>query len=222
MVELRKRKAPPKLVEAKSRAKRNKKATKPDAAAAAAVVATEPVPRIEKAVKTTIASRVTPVTTSSQKKAPKIGDTIDLDKIGTDITTHDGTQTTLKSLVEQSTAGVVLFTYPRASTPGCTTQVCLFRDRYDKLTSTGLSIFGLSADSPKANANFKSKHNLPYTLLCDPTASLIDGLGLKKVPKGTVRGVFVVNKEGKVLFLQSGGPAATADAVQELVESDLK
>ncbi|OJD24145.1 hypothetical protein ACJ73_04496 [Blastomyces percursus] len=221
MVELRKRKAPvepPKLVETKSRAKRTKKTTKPDAAAAA-VVATEPVPGTEKAVKTATAARVTPVTTSSRGKAPKIGDTIDLDKIGTDITTHDGTPTTLKSLVEQSTTGVVLFTYPRASTPGCTTQVCLFRDRYVKLTSTGLSIFGLSADSPKANANFKSKHKLPYALLCDSTASLIGALGLEKVPKGTIRGVFAVNKEGKVLLLQPGGPVATADAVQELVES---
>ncbi|PGH01182.1 peroxiredoxin Q/BCP [Blastomyces parvus] len=222
MVELRKRKAPAeprKPIETKSTAKRTKKATKPSAAAAAAVVAAEPVPKPEKPVKATTATRVTPVTTSSQKKAPKVGDTIDLDKIGTDITTHDGTPTTLKSLVEQSTAGVVLFTYPRASTPGCTTQVCLFRDRYDKLTSTGLSIFGLSADSPKANANFKSKQNLPYALLCDPTAGLIEALGLKKVPKGTVRGVCVVSKEGKVLLLQPGGPAATADAVQELVES---
>lgn len=82
-----------------------------------------------------------------------------------------------------------------------------------------MSIFGLSADSPKANANFKSKQNLPYPLLCDPTASLIGALGLKKTPKGTVRGVFVVSKEGKVLLLESGGPAATADAVQKLVES---
>ncbi|PGH29155.1 peroxiredoxin Q/BCP [[Emmonsia] crescens] len=217
MVELRKRKAPaepPKPIETKSRAKKTKKATKPDTAA----VATVPAPKKGVVVKTTAAATVTPVTPSSQKKPPKVGDTIDLDKFGTDITTHDGTPTTLKSLVEQSTSGVVLFTYPRASTPGCTTQVCLFRDRYDNLTSTGLSIFGLSADSPKANANFRSKQHLPYALLCDPTAGLIGALGLKKVPKGTVRGAFVVSKEGKILLLEPGGPAATVDAVQKLVE----
>ncbi|OJD17962.1 hypothetical protein AJ78_01993 [Emergomyces pasteurianus Ep9510] len=217
MVELRKRKAPaeaPKPIEAKTRSKKTKKGTKLDSDTA---VATVPAPKEEVATDATAAAP--PVTPSSQNKAPKIGDTIDLDNVGTDITTHDGTPTTLKSLVEQSTSGVVLFTYPRASTPGCTTQVCLFRDRYDKLTSTGLSIFGLSTDSPKANANFKSKQNLPYALICDPTARLIAALGLKKVPKGTVRGVFVVNKEGKVLLLEPGGPAATADAVQKLVES---
>ncbi|OAX79245.1 hypothetical protein ACJ72_06440 [Emergomyces africanus] len=214
MVELRKRKAPaeaPKPIEAKAKTKKTKRGTKPDIAAAVATV-----PASKKEAANTATAATTP---SSQGKPPKTGDTIELEKLGTDITTHDGTPTTLKSLVEQSTSGVVLFTYPRASTPGCTTQVCLFRDRYDKLTSTGLSIFGLSTDSPKANANFKSKQNLPYTLICDPTASLIAALGLKKVPKGTVRGVFVVNKEGKVLLLEPGGPAATADAVQKLVES---
>ncbi|QSS63868.1 disrupter of telomere silencing protein Dot5 [Histoplasma capsulatum] len=210
MVELRKRKAP--AEPPKPSTKKTKKVTKPDAPAAVAAI---PRPKKEEALN----AEATPVAPSSQKKPPKIGDTIDLDQIGTNITTHDGAPTTLKSLVEQSASGVVLFTYPRASTPGCTTQVCLFRDRYDKLTSTGLSIFGLSADSPKANANFKSKQNLPYPLLCDPTASLIGALGLKKTPKGTVRGVFAVSKEGKVLLLESGGPAATADTVQKLVES---
>ncbi|EEH22509.1 hypothetical protein PABG_04720 [Paracoccidioides brasiliensis Pb03] len=212
MVELRKRKAltePSKPVETNIRAKKIKKTPiESDITASTASAPTRELTKTE-----------TTAETPSLRKVPKVGDTINLDEIGVNISTHDGTPTTLKSLIEQSTSGVVLFTYPRASTPGCTTQACLFRDRYDNLTSTGLSIFGLSTDSPKANANFKSKQNLPYPLLCDPTASLIDALGLKKVPKGTVRGVFVVSKKGKVLLLEPGGPAATVDAVQKLVRS---
>ncbi|PGH04761.1 hypothetical protein AJ79_06982 [Helicocarpus griseus UAMH5409] len=216
MVELRKRKAPAeplKPAATKSTAKRTKKTTKPDAST------TTPAPQKETAT-TTTTTTTKAVTAVPSQKPLKIGDIVDFDKIGAEISTHDGTSTSLKTLVEESKSGVVLFTYPRASTPGCTNQACLFRDRYDNLTSTGLTIYGLSGDSPKANANFKSKQNLRYSLLCDQTAGLIAALGLKKVPKGTIRGVCVISKEGKVLLLEPGGPAATVDAVQKLVESN--
>ncbi|KAJ3577103.1 hypothetical protein NPX13_g3461 [Xylaria arbuscula] len=123
----------------------------------------------------------------------------------------------LAALVDESKAGVVLFTYPKASTPGCTNQVCLFRDAYKDLTKDGLLIYGLSTDSPKANTTFKTKQNLPYPLLCDPSATLIGAIGLKKTPKGTTRGVFAVDKTGKVLLAEPGSPAGTANAVKELV-----
>jgi peroxiredoxin Q/BCP len=98
----------------------------------------------------------------------------------------------------------------------------MFRDKYEPLTSGGLSIYGLSTDSPKANTTFQTKQNLPYPLLCDPSASLIGSLGLKKSPKGTIRGVFAVDKTGKVLLLQPGSPVATVEAVEELVNKDTK
>ncbi|KAH0492226.1 hypothetical protein TgHK011_007188 [Trichoderma gracile] len=147
-----------------------------------------------------------------------VGDVIDLEGFGGEVQTNDGEKTTLKKLVDESKSGVVLFTYPKASTPGCTTQVCLFRDSYEPLTADGLAIYGLSTDSPKANTTFKEKQKLPYPLLCDPQATLIGAIGLKKQPKGTQRGVFVINKEGKVLVAEPGGPAATADRVKALVE----
>ena len=93
----------------------------------------------------------------------------------------------------------------------------MFRDAYEQLTSTGLSIFGLSTDSPKSNTNFKTKQNLPYTLLCDPKATLIAAIGLKKSPSGTTRGVFVMDKAGKVLVAEAGGPQSTVDAVQQII-----
>ena len=100
-----------------------------------------------------------------------------------------------------------------------TTQACMFRDEFTPLTATGLSIYGLSTDSPKSNTTFKSKQNLPYTLLCDPSASLIAAIGMKKAPKGTTRGVFVIDKLGKVLAIEAGGPAATVEVVRKLVTS---
>ncbi|KAJ5099226.1 hypothetical protein N7532_006227 [Penicillium argentinense] len=191
MVELRKRKAPapPPVVEKKSKpAPTAKAADKNDA--------------------------------SPDKEAPKVpqvGDVIDLETFGGDIETNDGTATSLKKLVEESKAGVVLFTYPKASTPGCTKQACLFRDNFEHLSSTGLAIYGLSGDSPKANTTFKTKQNLPYPLLCNPAYGLISAIGLKKSPKGTIRGVFAVDKTGKVLLREQGGPDATVDAVQKIV-----
>jgi thioredoxin-dependent peroxiredoxin len=98
--------------------------------------------------------------------------------------------------------------------------VCLFRDSYEPLTAGGLAIYGLSTDSPKANTTFKTKQKLQYPLLCDPGAILIGAIGLKKSPKGTQRGVFAVDKAGKVLIAEPGGPAATVNAVKALVEAE--
>ncbi|CAJ2502864.1 Uu.00g102580.m01.CDS01 [Anthostomella pinea] len=154
---------------------------------------------------------------SSKAAKPAVGDTITLDGFGGEIETNDGTKTTLKALLDESESGVVLFTYPKASTPGCTTQACLFRDSYAELTNDGLAIYGLSTDSPKANTSFQTKQKLPYPLLCDPGATLIDAIGLKKSPKGTTRGVFAVDKAGKVLVAEPGGPAATLQATKKLV-----
>ena len=95
----------------------------------------------------------------------------------------------------------------------------MFRDSYTPLTATGLSIYGLSRDSPKANTTFKTKQSLPYPLLCDPKASLIGAIGMKKAA-GTTRGVFAVDKSGKVLLAEAGGPAATVDAVKRIVGAD--
>lgn len=97
MVELRKRKAPapPPVVEKKS---------KPAPKSKAADTPKEATKEAKEAPKSTV---------------PAVGDIIDLDTFGGEIETNDGTKTTLKKLVEESKAGVVLFTYPKASTPGC-------------------------------------------------------------------------------------------------------
>ncbi|KAI4201887.1 MAG: hypothetical protein LQ350_002934 [Teloschistes chrysophthalmus] len=146
-----------------------------------------------------------------------VGTTVDLDGFGGEVETQDGEMTNLKMLVNDSKNGVVLFTYPKASTPGCTTQACLFRDEYISLTSTGYSIFGLSTDSPQSNTTFRAKQGLPFLLLCDPKATLIEAIGMKKAPKGTTRGVFVVSKTGRVEAVEPGGPAATVEVVRKLI-----
>lgn len=205
-VELRKRKAPAPAPAPEPPAKKQSKVAKTAA-------------KVKTAVKGAAASVAKPAETNGSKKSgkPAVGDVITLEGFGGQVETNDGVKTSLKALVDESKAGVVLFTYPKASTPGCTNQVCLFRDAYTDLTKDGLLIYGLSTDSPKANTTFKTKQNLPYPLLCDPGATLIGAIGLKKTPKGTTRGVFVVDKTGKVLLAEPGSPAGTVNAVKELV-----
>jgi peroxiredoxin Q/BCP len=62
---------------------------------------------------------------------------------------------------------VVLFFYPRADTPGCTIEACGFRDVFKKIQKAGAVVLGISRDTPKAQAKFKAKYDLPYTLLAD-------------------------------------------------------
>lgn len=93
----------------------------------------------------------------------------------------------------------------------------MFRDAYEPLTATGLAIYGLSTDSPKSNTTFKTKQKLPYPLLCDPSSTLIGAIGFKKGPGKTQRGVFVVDKSGKVLAAEPGGPAPTVEVVKKIV-----
>ncbi|KAH6986148.1 thioredoxin-like protein [Ilyonectria sp. MPI-CAGE-AT-0026] len=235
-VELRKRKAREPPAPAPVTKKAAPKATKAKATAAAKAKAAKPAPAkkvVEESKEDlTEEEKEEPKKEEPKKEEPKkaeakkaaksdkveVGDIIDLDTFGGEIETNDGETTSLKKLVDESEAGVVLFTYPKASTPGCTKQVCFFRDSYEPLTAGGLAIYGLSKDSPKANTTFKEKQKLPYPLLCDAKQTLITAIGLKKAPNGTTRGVFVVNKEGKVLVAEPGSPQGTLDKVVALVE----
>ncbi|KAK7744591.1 thioredoxin peroxidase dot5 [Cytospora paraplurivora] len=228
-VELRKRKAPVAAPAPEPPAKKQSKVSKAASKAKTTVKGKKaqatPKPKPEAAPRTEAApkSEAAPKTNGAKASAPKkpeVGDTIDLSAFGGEVSLNDGTTTTLASLVEKSGSGVVLFTYPKASTPGCTNQACLFRDSYEPLTAGGLAIYGLSRDSTKSNTSFKTKQKLPYPLISDLSGSLIEAIGLKKAPSSTQRGVFVIDKKGKVLLAEPGSPAGTAAAVKKLVESE--
>ena len=233
MVELRKRKTPPPAPARPAKKKAPAKSEKPAKGKGLKATVTEKVEAVKEKVtrKSNGEKEATPLPAS----APKVGDSVDLAAFGGEIETHEGTKTTLAKLLEESKSGVVLFTYPKASTPGCksslsaysrmqanrypagTKQACLFRDSYEPLTATGYGIYGLSNDSPKANTTFKTKQNLPYPLLSDPKRTLISAIGLSKGGTGTTRGVFVIDKAGKVLAAEPGSPDGTVAVVKKLV-----
>lgn len=117
MVELRKRKTPPPAPVRP--AKTSKKAAPEKKAPAEKKTA---VGKAKAAVADAVAAvteTVTEAINGATSGPPKVGDTIDLATFGGEIETHEGVKTTLQKLVEESKGGVVLFTYPKASTPGC-------------------------------------------------------------------------------------------------------
>ena len=73
---------------------------------------------------------------------------------------------------------VVVFFYPKASTPGCTAEACNLRDNYKELQNEGYAILGVSADSEKRQSNFKNKYEFPFPLLADEDKTVINAFGV--------------------------------------------
>jgi len=73
---------------------------------------------------------------------------------------------------------VVLYFYPRADTPGCTTEACEFRDQTGKFAGKGVVVVGVSPDKPAAQAKFKEKYGLPFTLLADEDKAAARAFGV--------------------------------------------
>jgi peroxiredoxin Q/BCP len=100
--------------------------------------------------------------------------------------------------------GVVIFTYPKAATSGCTVQACGFRDNYDLIREAGYEVYGLSFDPPQSQTDWKIKENLQYLLLTDNDGTAIKAFGAFKEPQNVVRSHFVIEKGGKILLLENG------------------
>lgn len=100
---------------------------------------------------------------------------------------------------------VVLYAYPAAMTPGCTTQACDFRDSLDALAAAGLRVVGLSPDSPEQLAAFRAKEGLTFPLASDQDRSVLTTYGAfgekslyGKVVTGVIRSTFVIDGEGRI------------------------
>ncbi|CAZ79243.1 unnamed protein product [Tuber melanosporum] len=167
---------------------------------------------------------------AAEEAAAALGDGDLLPNTLPEVQTHDGGKTTLTAILAQASKGIVIFAYPKASTPECTTQACLFRDNYTAFTDAGYSVYGLSGDQPVANEKFRNKQNLTYTLLCDPTYELHEKLGIKKSPKGTVRSVIIIEKTsgdaaaathpGKILRKTKASAHVSLQVAKEVVGLD--
>ena len=116
---------------------------------------------------------------------------------------------------------VVLYFYPKDDTPGCTTEACEFRDAYDVFRERGAEVLGVSPDDVTSHEKFKTKYQLPFTLLADPEHEVAEKYGVwgerkfaGKTYIGINRSTFVIDADGKVARAMLGiKPAGHASAV---------
>jgi peroxiredoxin Q/BCP len=104
---------------------------------------------------------------------------------------------------------VVLYFYPKDDTPGCTTQACGFRDNYLDIEERDAVVLGVSPDGQASHQKFKTKYDLPFTLLVDEDHSIAEKYGVwgekksfGKTYMGILRSHFVIDREGKIVDAQ--------------------
>ncbi len=111
----------------------------------------------------------------------------------------------VRKLSDYSGKKLVIFFYPKASTPGCTAEACNLRDHYQTFQAKGYEILGVSADSEKRQQNFVNKYDLPFPLLADEEHIVINGFGVWGPKKfmgreydGIHRTTFVIDANGVI------------------------
>jgi len=109
----------------------------------------------------------------------------------------------LVKLSDFSGKKLVMFFYPKASTPGCTNEACNLRDNYQTFQAQGYEVLGVSADSAKRQQNWIDKHELPFNLLVDEDKTVINAFGvwgpkkfMGKEYDGIHRTTFVIDENG--------------------------
>ncbi|WP_430867365.1 thioredoxin-dependent thiol peroxidase [Demequina aurantiaca] len=113
------------------------------------------------------------------------------------------------SLSEYRGKNVILYFYPAAMTPGCTTQACDFRDSLSALAAAGYEVVGISKDTPEKLAQFREAEGITFPLVSDPDKAVQDAYGAwgekklyGKVVTGSIRSTFVVDAHGKIALAQ--------------------
>ncbi len=108
-------------------------------------------------------------------------------------------------LADYSGKKIVLYFYPKDSTPGCTMQAKNLRDNYEDLKKQGYEVIGASIDDQKSHLRFIEKNELPFTLIADTDKKLVEAFGVYGEKKnfgrtymGTFRTTFIINEEGIV------------------------
>ncbi|PIB32005.1 peroxiredoxin [Gaetbulibacter sp. 5U11] len=109
------------------------------------------------------------------------------------------------SLSDYKGKKLIVFFYPKASTPGCTAEACNLTDNYKALQDKGYEILGVSADSEKRQTNFKNKYSFPFPLLADEDKEVINAFGVWGLKKfmgkeydGIHRKTFLIDEDGVV------------------------
>ena len=100
---------------------------------------------------------------------------------------------------------VVIYFYPKDSTPACTAQACSLRDNYEALLAKGYVVLGVSVDDEKSHKKFANKYSLPFPLLADPEHTIVEAYGVwgekmlyGRKYMGTIRTTFIIDEKGAI------------------------
>lgn len=100
---------------------------------------------------------------------------------------------------------IVIYFYPKDSTPACTAQACSLRDNYDALLAKGFVVLGVSVDDEKSHKKFANKYSLPFPLLADPDHNIVEAFGVwgekmlyGRKYMGTIRTTFIIDEAGVI------------------------
>lgn len=118
----------------------------------------------------------------------------------------EGTSNLQFNLNDFTGKNIIIYFYPKDSTPGCTNEGIDFKDLYESFKNLNTEIFGVSRDSLKSHENFKAKYNFPFELLSDPdeeVCKLFDVIKMKNMYGKQVRGIerstFIINGQGELI-----------------------
>ena len=137
-------------------------------------------------------------------------------------TDQDGKKVSLKDLKGQK---AVLFFYPEDDTPTCTVQACNLRDNFSLLKKHGFNVIGISPDDESSHRKFRSKFNLPFTLIADPQHRIIDKYGVwgeknlyGRNYMGLHRTTFVIDEKGVIrkIFLRPKNKAHAEEIINSI------
>jgi len=143
------------------------------------------------------------------------------------LTTDSGEQFSLSSVRGRT---VVLYFYPKDDTSGCTMESCAFRDLFPRFASSDAVILGISPDDVASHQKFKSKYNLPFTLLVDENHALAEQLGLWVEKQmygqkymGVARTTFIIGPDGEVQHIFARvNPAGHAEEVMAFLSEGIE
>jgi peroxiredoxin Q/BCP len=131
-----------------------------------------------------------------------------------DLIAEDGSRVGPDDLAGQRT---VLYFYPKDDTPGCTKEACAFRDRMADYGEAGISVFGVSLDSPESHREFREKYGLNFPLLTDEGGRAAESLGIMNEGKGYAKRVtFLLAPDGNIAKVYPEvSPETHADEILE-------
>ena len=130
----------------------------------------------------------------------------------------------MHTLEEYRGKKVILYFYPKDSTPGCTKQACGFAELYPQFMEKGAVVLGVSKDSVKSHKIFETKYGLPFTLLSDPEKEVIQAYDVwkekknyGKVSMGVVRTTYLIDEDG--VIVKAMDKVKAAENPQQMLES---